>query len=530
MIVNNLGKSFTRHSELIKYTEADRTTKKSALEKARDISRFEAFWELMDVVRVHGYTRAAMSVVGRSAIGAWWTLVRNPDFKSDATESKRKKLMRFYMGYNRTWDNIKDYYTIATKLMIAAMYLKYFGQAAFEIVRNEYGRPIGYDFLPGLVVPNVDSNGYFKEDEPAFCQYPTRNMMDKAEFDNPNDIVFIVNPDWEGRPSGGSDMESLSAYTLPLDLYLQAAARNYMKNRDRPEVVYQLAPDISDDGFDAFVETIRKKYAGAENIGKSPVAVRGDLKVIELSKLPNDLPYQEAREDTRTETFAVTGVTGAKLGVTQDIVGSNVRELRREFFETSMLPLFKLIEQAFYLQIHVREFNTRGWEFQFNEPDFLTKVEQATVHMRYIQSGVFSPNIVLEELGKEPREGGDVYVDPSAKYSPSDEDDDNPQGSPPEGREDEPDAPSEVGEPTLDDQDPPRGDNHDEEAMLDAFRQWRSFAVGRAKKGRNIRLFYSEHIPDDIASAVQKSIEECEGNVNEIRALFDEILSYGEEV
>ena len=60
------------------------------------------------------------------------------------------------MSQNRQWDNIKDYQSIAYKLMIGAMYLRYFGQSAYYIVRDGSGKATVLDFLPGLVDPNVD--------------------------------------------------------------------------------------------------------------------------------------------------------------------------------------------------------------------------------------------------------------------------------------------------------------------------------------------------------------------------------------
>ena len=508
---------FGKPSKSLEVIEKGFSSSSIAMNTAVEYGRFAAFWDLMSTVKVHGYVRAAMSVIGRSTVGTWWALNQNSEFKVQATERKRKKLLEFYMMYDRQWDNIKDFYSIAYKMMIAAMYLKYFGQAAFQIVRNNADQAIGFDFLNGLVIPNVDEQGYFQS--PAFKQYPTPDRLTCVEYASARDIVFIVNPDWEGSATGGSDMESLTDFALPLDIYLQTAARNYMKNRDRPEVVYQLASDIDDEAFTAFTEMIREKYSGAANVGRNPVAVKGDLKVIELSKLPSDLPYQEARKDTRTETFAVTGVTGAKLGVSEDLSSANLRELRREFFETSMLPLFRMIEMALYEQVHIREFDSPGWDFKFDNPDFLTAVETATVHMRYHQVGALNPNEIRADLGMDPREGGEDFVDTT-------EEPEQPQGSPPEGREDEPDAPANTGEPTLDDQDPPRGDNHDDETrMYLELKKWRVFALRRLKKGRGLRRFESPHIPLDIGELIQEELDLCGNDPDKINEVFDGVLN-----
>jgi hypothetical protein len=238
-------------------------------------THYVRFWDMMDTIKIHGYIKAAMSVIGRSAIGAWWGLRKHEEFESMATERQRKRLMRFYLTPVKQWNNIKDFQNIAYKFMVGAMYLRYFGQVGFQILRNELGQPIGFDHLPGYIVPNVDEQGNFKS--PAFYQYPSRDKAKRVEFKDPRDIIFIVNPDFEGHPTGGSDTTSLADFALPLDIYLQTAAREYLRNRDKPEAFYLLSPDVSDEAFDAFVSSLEAKYSGPSNIGKNPIAVKGDL-------------------------------------------------------------------------------------------------------------------------------------------------------------------------------------------------------------------------------------------------------------
>lgn len=477
----------------------------------------------MDAIKTHGYLRAAMSVIGRTSIGAWWTLRKHPEFdESQARPLHRKRLMRFYLFENRMWDNIKDYQSIAYKLIIGTMYLRYFGKAAFHIVRDDGGVPLGLDFLPGLVIPNIDDRGFFKD--PAFIQYPTKDPSVKYEFQSPRDIVYVMNPDWEGTAFGGSDIESLAEYTLPLDLYLMVAAREYMKNRDRPEVVYELAPDISSDAFDTFVKEMETRHSGAKNIGRSAIAIQGDFNIHELRPLPKDMPFQESRRDARQEELAVAGVTEAKLGLTAGMTASNLREVRREFHETSMLPLFRLVELAFYEQINVREFGTKAWEFKFNAPDFLTAVERATVYTRYHNVGALNPNEIRFEIGKSPREDelGDLYLDELTGMRNTG----NMPGSPIEGRPIEPDDPSQVGEPIMDD-DPERGDQHDEEPRalwIAELKRWKSFVEKRVKRGKQPgRLFQTEFISDEIRARIQAEANKCQ-TVSEVSRLFNDVI------
>ena len=58
--------------------------------------KFLLFWTMMDTIKVHGYSRAAMSAIGRSTIGAWWKLSKHEEWGSSGTERQRRRLYRFY--------------------------------------------------------------------------------------------------------------------------------------------------------------------------------------------------------------------------------------------------------------------------------------------------------------------------------------------------------------------------------------------------------------------------------------------------
>lgn len=483
------------------------------------LRKFYDFWDLMETIKRHGYIRAAMSTIGRSTVGTWFTFREHEEYKN-AAQLHRKKLMDFYYYKNRDWDNIKDFQSLAGKFMIGIMYLRYFGQVGFHILRDENGMPLGFDHLPGLILPNVDETGKFKS--PAFYQFLSEDVTKFVAFENPKDVIYITTPDWTGSPLGGTDLESLTNLTLVLDLYLQTSAREYMKNRDKPEVVYQLSPDVSEEGFNLFVSQMQEKYSGASNTGKSMIAVQGDFKVHELRPLPESLPYQDSRKETREEELAVSGVSGAKLGLTENMANANVRENRREFHEATMKPYFRIFEMGLYEQIHVREFNYPDWELAFNQPDFLTAVERATVHMRYRDMGALTPNEIRYDIGKKPRtdEGGDEFVKPDGKTEEE-------QGSPPEGREDRPDAPGVTGEPTLDDQDPPRGDGHDDglrESMLKEIRQWRTFALKRLANGKAMRSFRTEFLDEPTRQLIEDKIYHIK-DVDGVKNLFDDLIN-----
>jgi hypothetical protein len=142
-------------------------------------------------------------------------------------------------------------------------------------------------------------------------------------------------------------------------------------------------------------------------------------------------------------------------------------------------------------------------------------------------------NEIRQELGYQPRtdELGDKFLDEieSAKKAG------NQQGNPPEGREDRPDSPSEIDEPTLDDQDPPRGDQHDDdrnqrnEGLLTALREYRRFAIRRINDGKTLRPYESADIPVYMLDAIHARLKRCR-TASGVKRVFSEVNSLLGEV
>lgn len=490
------------------------------LEISNTKTRLLAMQDMYSLIDKHGYLRAAISVIGRSSVGAWWKLVEE-DEGGSPRELHRKKLYKFFAEPPGEWKNINEFYNMAYKLIIGSMYLKLFGQVGFHIVRDKQGNPVSMNHIPAFLVPQVDQFGNFKK--PAFIAYRVDGVGDPIEYPDQNDLVYIINPDFGGSPMGSSDLVALADFTFPIDIYLQTLARSYLQNNTRPELIYQLPETISEENFQEFVEEVTARWRGPTNAGRTPIVVQGEFKVHKLGDLPDALPYNESRSTARDEEFAVTGVSGAKVGLTEKVSASGMKEIRREFHESVMEPLFRMIEEAFYWQICVRTFGFRDWRFQFNSPDFLTALEKATVHMRYYQSNSITPNEIRDDLGYQDRpEGGDLFLDELNNADIPADGPQEPQGSPPEGREDDPDSDT----PPDDDfdSDPERGDDHDTRVreMVDEVRRWNRFARNRLG-ATNARTFNPEVLDLHTAKIIQTQLD-IANTREEIDNVFNTVL------
>jgi len=472
------------------------------------LHRYVLFSDIMDTLKVDGFFKASIDRLANSGVGAGWSIDKHADFFTSASDESKKKLNNFYDYSSPEWNNIKDFYGTPSKIAAALIYLRFFGQAAFHVLKDESGEALGFEFIYGFVYPNVNKEGKFKS--PAFVQISLETKDVVAEYTS-DEVIFIVNPDITGRPYGDMLVESLSQYALPLDIYLQSAALSYIQKSRMPPAIWEVPEGIGDDEFDELADYIEDQYEGPENIGKVPLVVSGEINVKRLESFPKDIPYLEARKQTREEIFTVIGTSARKLGLTEEGLE---KEDRREFFEATMIPLFTYLEDGFTRQIHNRLFDIKDWIFKFGRLDFLDSVERATVHMRYIQNGVYSPDDVRSELGDGPRGDGegDVYVDPRVGQSQEN------QGSPPEGREDRPDKPSDTGEPTIDDQDPPRGDRR--YLVIDELSAFQRFMINRwsSKREEYVDFFWNTDDPY-IIEVVQEIVSDSETKEEFISAL-----------
>ena len=475
--------------------------------------RYVMFNDIMDTLKVDGFLKAAIDSIANSGVGVGWKIAKHENYFESASEDNKKKLEEFYAYTPTDYKNIKDFYGNPSKIAAALVYLRFFGQAPFHVLKDKSGQPLGLEFIYGFVYPNVNKDGSFKRD--AFVQIDLETGK-KLESYSSDEIVFIINPDISGKPYGDMLVESLAQYSLPMDIYLQSSALSYLQKSKLPPAIWEVPEGIGDEEFKELADYIEDQYEGPDNVGKVPLVVSGEINIKRLESFPSDIPYLEARKQTREEIFTVIGTSARKLGLVDDEPVD--KEDRREFFETTMLPLFKYIEDGFNTQVHKRYFNIDDWVFRFGEVDFLDSVERATVHMRYIQSGVYSPDDVRGKTGDGPRPDGmgHVYVDPRAATTGGSGEE---QGSPPEGREDRPDKPSNTGEPTLDDQDPPRGDRRS--LIIDELSSFQRFMSKRwdSKRESFVDFYWNVEGADDIKKMVQSIVSNTETKEEFISAL-----------
>lgn len=378
---------------------------------------FQYYYNKSNLLRMasiqHSWTRATAISVGRAAIGAGFSFVRHPIYGKDISKKRQKEIDNIMKDVNDIFFKpqskiryIQDLNSLSSKMYYTANSFVLYGQFAWEKVRERgTGKMIGFDVLPGITMPNVDGFGKFQN--PAFYFRPW-NSQAVVDY-KINDLVYVTNPGIDASIYGSTDYDSLIYNTIPSDLYASQAYKYQFENINAPyNGVWVVDPSTTPEDYADFVALLANRYTGIESFGKNPLVIRGQAKFEEhRSRSNDDAPYLEGRRYNQEEMSAVTGISSAKLGITDNASKTNHRELRREFHENTLRPVFQFIEDGIYNQIFVEEFGLIEYKLAFNRPDLSTALEEATILGRYVQNGVLSPDEARESIGKRPR--GDSY-------------------------------------------------------------------------------------------------------------------------
>ena len=484
-------------------------------------SRTGNILDLMDAVAVVPFLTASGALVGRGVIGPGYDIV---EAELDVTGSKRKqKLIRDFFNYvPPDKSNIKDIFGPLAKIYTTAFAFRIFGHAAWEVVRDtKTGTALGFDLIPGVVRPNTERDGTFKS--PAYTQFlRTNGVESKTDIQDPQNVVYFSVPDYGGNLYLAESL-SLSEYTLPSEIYAAVAYRSLHENRNSPYTGFWYTPvDIDDDTFEKFVATVQARYTGSPNYGRNPIIMKGEGGFKSLSFERDDAPYIEGRALNRHEISAVSGVPGAKYGG-EESSSADVRELRREFYESTLRPMMALMEEVVYRQICIGIFDAPEWRFRFRRPDFTTAVDDASIELRRIQWGQWSPNEARASRGEPPRDGGDYYLVPkNMDMVGPDGKPGRPENDPVDENEGTPD-PSE--EDTVPPTQPPEKPDTDENAIAEELRKWRKFELRVLSGKRYKREFVADVIPEELYDFISDLIEDVGDDTDSLSEIFDDAIA-----
>lgn len=500
----------------------------------KDIATLLAKYDtLLDTFYSYPFLSGSIMQIARTISGSNYGVVPR-DFSvkmNPELQNTTRSILNFFTNafLKRRWNNIKDAVTPTAKIKLTVINLILFGQAGWEVIRDGRGAAIGFDFIHGVVIPNTEKNGTFKN--PAYKVYPLgrANLGNPVEFDSPQDVVLFTDPAVTGEMIGRNYLESLLEYTIPADIY---AAKSYLymhKNYKSPAGIWTINDADDEEDWESISAYINSQYKGVNNYNSSAIVTNKQVDFKEFrAKSKDDAPYLEGRNFAKGEMAAVTGVPTAKLGISEDMDKSDLQVMKREFYESTLRPLVRLLEETIDEQVIGRYFYNKELVFQFDQPDFLTQLERATVARRLYESNSLNPNEVRAMFNKPPRDkDGELFRDEAliqsiearaaatAETKKVERDGiDSEVGGPPSDRlpgvEPQEREPGDIGVSVA--SEAPRSERQrislrSFTAMMNEIQQWERFMLDVALGNRAERQFMFKQLPPLLAEGIYSEVE-----------------------
>jgi HK97 family phage portal protein len=166
-------------------------------------------------------------------------------------------------------------------------------------------------------------------------------------------------------------------------------------------------------------ESFGRTYGGEQGAGRVPVLWEG-LQFKPISMNLKDAEFLDSRKFSIPEIARWFGVPPHMVGDVERSTswGTGIEQQGLQFLIYSLLPWISLIEQSiqFWLVVQPERFYPK---MNVNAILRMDAQAQANVFATLIDKGVLNPNECRELLERNPREGGDEYVNPQKPAAPA---------------------------------------------------------------------------------------------------------------
>jgi len=210
-------------------------------------------------------------------------------------------------------------------------------------------------------------------------------------------------------------LSPISAAAYSIDQHNEANAWNtrLIRNDCRPPGTFKAPPGLSLKKGDRedLEKRINDKYAGPENAGK--VLVQAGFEWTPMGFSPHDMDWLNAKHTSARDVCNAFGYPPMLLGIPGDNTYSNYKEARLALYEDTVIPLTE--EMIGELNNSVVPRFGPGIELRPDWDAVSALSERRAAKWDRIDKATFlSPNEKREELGYEPKTGGDDLLVPAA--------------------------------------------------------------------------------------------------------------------
>jgi len=216
----------------------------------------------------------------------------------------------------------------------------------------------------------------------------------------------------------GLSMLDVATDSIGLSLAAERHASRFFERGVKPTGILQHEKTLKPETAKEMSASFGRVYGGEDGTGKVPVLWEG-MKFLPISMTLKDAEFLDSRKFSVAEIARWFGVPPHMVGDVERSTswGTGIEQQGLHFLIYSLLPWIELLEQSirFSLVVQPERFYPK---FNVGKLLQMDQKTQADMFATLIDTGVLNPNECRELLDRNPREGGDKYVDPAAKPKP----------------------------------------------------------------------------------------------------------------
>jgi len=288
-----------------------------------------------------------------------------------------------------------------------------FDAGALELVSNNTKKGIDeiFSVAGNTIRKNVDQRGIFKDKLAAYIQKDNYGKtIAKFAID---ELCYFSQYPRANRVYGNSPLESLRQ-TVTAELFATDFNLKRFVNDATPRIAIMFENLGYGQGGPAM--TRLRQWWDQELKGNPhrPILIgseKGGIKIEKVGLTNEDMQFQEYSRWLLSKIMAVYHMQAAVLGVIEMNQGRINAEYQEEQFKKDAIkPLLKSFSNQFNTLViwSNSNFGYNDIYMSWEGIDNIDKQLEAKIHQIYLRYGVFTINMVLQQLGMEPVEWGDV--------------------------------------------------------------------------------------------------------------------------
>lgn len=302
------------------------------------------------------------------------------------------------------------------------------GNGIAEVARDPMGNPLPgplgglTPLIPEKTKPEYDENGKL-----WIVTRVTIDGQERARTIDPQDTVHIKGLSDDGI--WGLSLRQVASDSIGYGLALRKHGNVTFKNRARPDLLVSTPERLSDQGKKNLRESWGQIHQGLDNVARMAILEEG-MTVTPFTQSNRDTRWIEAQKFDREQAASLLNIPAHMLNALERATFSNIEEQNRWYINRSLSRWLNKLTQEFAAKLLNQREQQRLFFF-FNLDQLLkgTLKERMEAYSIAISALILNSNEVRNEEGFDPREGGEVFINPNTTTDGGQNPDDSEQVS-----------------------------------------------------------------------------------------------------